>query len=88
MDSQKKPKFDFTTNKYYLNFQGEYNRNPQRSKKNIVLANEDDHTVFILRKMSDCLFEYETLESIDPLTLFSIGLSGIVGPYDDHLNGL
>lgn len=84
----KKPKFDFITNKYYLNFQGEYNRNPQRSKKNIVLANEDDHTVFILRKMSDCLFEYETLESIDPLTLFSIGLSGIVGPYDDHLNGL
>lgn len=84
----KKPKYDETKNKYYLNFHGEFHRNPIKSGKNIVLANSNGHTAFIVRKMTEDMFELEALPSINPLIIFTIGLSDIVGPYEDQFGGI
>ncbi|KAK8837768.1 hypothetical protein M9Y10_036306 [Tritrichomonas musculus] len=81
--SPKEPKYNASDNKYYLNFKGEYNHKPVKSSKNIVLQNSDGHATFIVRKMDFFLFEAECLPVIDPLIVFTIALSDIVGPYKD-----
>ena len=82
------PRYDSVKNKYYLNFHGEYHRNPIKSGKNIVLVNSSGHTAFIARKMADNVFELETLPSVNPLIVFTIGLCDIVGQYDDQFGGI
>ena len=81
----KTPKYNAIKNKYYLNFHGEYHHRPIRSRKNIVLQNPNGHTTFIVRKMADNVYELEALPLINPLVIFTIGLSDIVGPFFDPL---
>lgn len=78
----KTPKYNPIKDKYYLNFHGEYHHSPIKSRKNIVLQNQVGQTTFIVRKMENNLFEVECLPVIDPLIVFTIGLSDIVGPYN------
>ena len=73
--------------KHFLNFQGEYTTNQKKSKRNFVLANSKGQTVLIFKKMSNKEFEIETLQTIDPLFIFAIGLSGIIGPHDKPFGG-
>lgn len=84
----KPPKYDPTTEKYYLNFHGEYHHTPINSSKNIVLQNKQGNSTFIVRKMNPNVFEIECLPIIDPLVVFTIGLSDIIGPYDDGWSGV
>ena len=83
--SPKTPKYDAIKDKYYLNFHGEHHHTPIGSKKNIVLQNDNGSTTFIVRKMDEDMFEIECLPLIDPLIIFTIGLSDIIGPYIDPL---
>ncbi|KAK8843596.1 hypothetical protein M9Y10_024654 [Tritrichomonas musculus] len=75
------PVFDSSKNKYYLNFAGNYHRTPMKSSKNIVLQNSNGHSTFILRKMAQNVYEVECVPEIDPLIIFEIGISDIIGPY-------
>lgn len=59
----------------------------KRSKKDCVLANSDGQTVFIFKKKSNDLFQIQTIQSIDPLIIFAIGLSAIIGPHDGPFGG-
>lgn len=79
----KTPKYNALKNKYYLNYHGEYHHHPLHSRRNIVLQNPDGHSTFIARKMEEQLFELEALPVINPLLIFAIGLSDIIGPYGD-----
>lgn len=79
----KTPKYDPLTDKYYLNFNGNYHHSPIKSSRNIVLQNSNGHSTFIVRKMDPHCFEIECLPVIDPLIAFGIGLSDIVGPYSN-----
>lgn len=81
--SPKPPKYDAMSNKYYLNFRGEYHRTAMRSKRNIVLQNPEGRRTFIVRKMELYLYEVECSPVIKPLIIFAIALSDIVGPYLD-----
>lgn len=74
------PRFDKVTGHYYLNLSGEYHHNPIKSKKNIALQNAKGNPTFILRKMSSHVYEIECLPIVDPLIIFTIGLSDIIGP--------
>ncbi|KAK8838333.1 hypothetical protein M9Y10_035756 [Tritrichomonas musculus] len=84
--SPKKPSYDASNDKFYLNLHGEWNHHPLKSKKNIVLQNEAGHSTLIIRKMGNELYEVEAMPSIDPLVLFTIGISDIAGPYIDVFN--
>ena len=53
---------------------------PCKSKKNLMLQNSYNHPTFILRKMSKIFYEVECFPTVDPLIVFSIALSGIIGP--------
>lgn len=79
----KKPRYDPTTDKYYLNFHGQHNHAPLISSKNIVLQDKAHKPTFIVRKMDRNVFEVECQPVINPLIVFTIGLSDIVGPYLD-----
>lgn len=79
------PKFNSPENRYYLNFEGEYHHKPLNSKKNIVLQNSKKNKTFIIRKMEMNVYEVECLPAVDPLIAFIIGISDIVGPYNDPL---
>ena len=48
---------------------------------NIII--QDKKPTFIVRKMSQNIYEIECSPALDPLIAFSIGLSDIVGPYLD-----
>ena len=84
----KPPKYDMTTDKYYLNFHGQYHHKAIRSPKNMVLQNQVGHPTFIVRKMAKNLYELECNHNIDPLIAFTIGLSDIVGPFKDPWSNL
>lgn len=58
-----------------------------KSKRDFVLENSERKTVFVFRKKSNDLFEIETVQSIDPLIIFTIGLSAIIGPHDGPFGG-
>lgn len=62
------------------NFNGESNHVPIQSKKNILLKNKAGHPTFIVRRMSKICFEVECHSSLNPLIVFSLGISQIVGP--------
>lgn len=62
------------------NLNGEFNHVPIPSKKNIVLKNPAGSPTFIFRKMGNDVYEAECLSSLNPLVIFSISLSQIVGP--------
>lgn len=53
---------------------------PRRSNKNFMLQNSYNHPTFILRKMSKQYYDVECFPTVDPLIVFSIALSGIIGP--------
>lgn len=53
---------------------------PKKSKKNFMLQNSYNLPTFILRKMSSRYYEVECFPTVDPVIVFSIALSGIIGP--------
>lgn len=59
---------------------GEYNHKPIKSKKNMVLQNERNHSTFILRKMAKKTYEIECHRAVNPVIAFSIAISQIIGP--------
>ena len=79
----KMPKYDFSTSKYYLDCYGDYQNVPMIQSRNIVLQNEEVLTNFIVRKMDLNLYEIECNQILDPLIAFTIGLSDIVGPFNN-----
>ena len=60
---------------------GEFNRPSIQSKRNMILKNQDGEPVFFVRKVENDVFEVESLPTIDPLIVFVIGVSQIVGPF-------
>lgn len=81
--SPKPPKYDAVNDHYILNFHGEHHHTPLVSKKNIVLQNKKGNPTFIVRKMDTDHYEVECSALLDPLNAFTIGLSDIIGPYND-----
>ena len=77
------PKYDAISNKYYLNFNGEYHHSPINSKKNIVLQNKKGKKTFIVRRMNLNDYEVECLPLVDPLIAFVIAISDVIGPFND-----
>ena len=63
-----------------IGFYGGYWREPIPSKKNTILQNTKYHPSFICRRMSKKVFEAECNKEIDPVIVFSIALSQIIGP--------
>lgn len=59
---------------------GEYNHKPLKSKKNMVLQNERNHSTFILRKIAKKTYEIECHRAVNPVIAFSIAISQIIGP--------
>lgn len=59
---------------------GEYNHKVMQSRKNVVLQNHRNHPAFILRKMSKKIYEIECHPIADPIVIFAIALSQIIGP--------
>ena len=76
----KTPRYDMETNRYYLNYSGQYHHEPIKSRRNIVLQNLKGNPTFIVRKVRPHVYEIECLPAVDPLIAFTIGLSDIVGP--------
>lgn len=62
---------------------GAYHHAVIQSAKNLVLQNENHHLTYIVRKVDRNLYEIECNQALDPLIAFTIGLSDIVGPFDD-----
>lgn len=60
---------------------GEFNHMPIQSKKNLLLKNKAGHPTFLVRKMDKKTYEIECLPSLNPLIIFALGISDIVGPY-------
>lgn len=61
--------------------------NSKISKKNIVFQNSKGETVLKITKKSYQTYELDTLQSIDPLMIFIISLSAIIGPHDEPFGG-
>lgn len=61
-------------------FNGEYNHIPMSSKKNIILQNSNNRPTLIIRKMSNKVIEVECHPNVNPIIIFSIALSQILGP--------
>lgn len=59
---------------------GEYNRKPIQSDKNVVLMNPKNRPAFIVRKMEKKVFEIECHPDCDPVVAFAITISQITGP--------
>ena len=59
----------------------------KESKKHHTLENSKGQEVLVIKKKSYQTIEIETFQSIDPLTIFVIGLSEIVGPHDEPFGG-
>lgn len=59
---------------------GEYDHNVVHSRKNVVLQNKRNHPTFILRKVSNKIYEFECHPIADPVVVFAIALSQIIGP--------
>lgn len=68
------------TPKSPTSFNGEYNHTPIESEKNMILQNHSLDPTFILRAMSKETYEAECHQSVNPIVVFSIALSQIVGP--------
>ena len=66
--------------KLIKSFNGEFNRVPVQSKKNIMLINKNGHPTFIVRRMNKTTFDVECHSMLNPLIVFSLGVSQIVGP--------
>lgn len=79
----KKPKLNPETGKYSLNYQGIFNHTPIPSSKNTILQDKKGYPIFIIRKMTQTSYEIESLSVFNPQIIFSIGLSGILGPFFD-----
>ncbi|KAK8838646.1 hypothetical protein M9Y10_032682 [Tritrichomonas musculus] len=61
-------------------YNGEFHHQPILSKKNIILQNPRNHPTFILRKMDKKMFEAECHPGVNPIIVFSVALSQILGP--------
>lgn len=59
---------------------GEYNHEAMKSRRNLVLQNERNNPTFILRKMKRKVYEAECSQEADPIVVFAIALSQIIGP--------
>ena len=82
----KAPHFNTETNRFCLDLSGMWNRSSIKSKRNIVLQNLDGNISFIVRKVDQNVFKIEANPKYDPLLMFAIGISEIVGPYIDYFN--
>lgn len=58
----------------------ENEKKPRNSKRNMILQNSQDKSIFILRKMSKKKYEVESVQEICPFIIFSIAISEIIGP--------
>lgn len=67
--------------KRFTSFNGGYGRNPVYSKKNTILQNPSNRPTFIVRKMSDKIYEAECNPNVNPIIVFAIALSQIIGPF-------
>lgn len=63
-----------------IGLHGGYGRAPIQSKKNTMLQNLNHRPSFICRQMSKKVFEAECNKDIDPIIVFAIALSQIIGP--------
>ena len=61
-------------------FNGEHHHTAMMSKHNIILQNSKNKPVCIIRKMSNKYIEVECHPDINPIIVFAIALSQIVGP--------
>ncbi|KAK8898236.1 hypothetical protein M9Y10_000514 [Tritrichomonas musculus] len=61
-------------------YNGDHNHIARPSKKNIILQNPRNHPTFIFRKMSKKTYEVECHPALNPLVVFSIAASQLVGP--------
>ena len=61
-------------------FDGERHHTAMMSKHNIILQNSKNKPVCIIRKMTNKYIEVECHPDINPVIVFAIGLSQIVGP--------
>lgn len=61
-------------------YAGEFNHEPIPSKKNIILKNPAGKPTFIVRKMAKNVFELECADTLNPLIVFAVGLSQVIGP--------
>lgn len=61
-------------------YAGEYNHEPIPSKKNTILRNPNGNPTFLFRKMAKNTFEIECVNALNPLIVFAIGISQVVGP--------
>lgn len=84
-----KVQFDYNGKKIYWNpkeaehheFIKEGKENKlKKSKKNFMLQNSYNLPTFILRKTSRQFYEVECFPTVDPIIVFTIALSGIIGP--------
>ena len=82
----KPPIFNTVENRFYLDLRGMWNHSSIKSKKNIILQNLSGDEALIVRKIDNNLYEIEASPIYDPLLIFSIGLSDIIGPYVDYFN--
>lgn len=65
----------------FKSYNGGFGRTPIRSKKNTILQNSSNRPTFIVRKMTDKIYEAECNPTVNHLVVFAIALSQIVGPY-------
>ena len=68
------------TPKTAKSFNGKFNHRPIKSDKNIILQNHSKNPTFIFRSMKDNVYEAECNPEINPVIVFAIALSEIVGP--------
>lgn len=61
-------------------FNGFLNHMAIDSKKNILMQNSDNKVTFIFRKVGKKTYEAECHHSVDPIIVFAISLSEMIGP--------
>lgn len=59
---------------------GEHNHKPMQSKRNIILQNLKNKPTLIIRKMTNKYVEAECHPDVNPIIIFAIPLSQIIGP--------
>lgn len=81
--SPKPPHYSAKHTKFYFNLGGMYHHKALVSRKNTVLQNSNGQATFIVRKIADCIYECECHPALEPEIVFALGISQIVGPFED-----
>ncbi|OHT08797.1 hypothetical protein TRFO_22656 [Tritrichomonas foetus] len=80
----KYPKVNPKTGQFSLKLSGAHKHVPVPSRRNAVLINSEGRTTYIVRKMAENFFEAECHPDVDPIIVFALALSSIVGPSIDY----